>query len=94
MSYLRLAQDTLHNMAIAQKGLDEKLGTGLGAAMNLLMEKEEMQKDLITQVRILTSAACDARMAGVNMPVMSSAGSGNNGITAIIPPVVVCENMG
>lgn len=42
MSYLRLAQDTLHNMAIAQKGLDEKLGTGLGAAMNLLMEKGEM----------------------------------------------------
>lgn len=82
------------NMAIAQKGLNEKSGSGLGAAMNLLMLEGEMQKDVINQARTLTSAACDARMAGVNMPVMSSAGSGNNGITAIIPPAVVCEHMG
>ena len=82
------------NMAIAQKGLDEKPGSGLGASMNLLMSEGEMQKDVINQARTLTSAACDARMAGVNMPVMSSAGSGNNGITAIIPPAVVCEHMG
>ena len=82
------------NMAIAQKGLDEKPGPGLGAAMKLLMSEGEMQKDVINKARILTSAACDARMAGVNMPVMSSAGSGNHGITAIIPPAVVCKHMG
>ncbi len=53
-----------------------------------------MQKDVINEARVLTSAACDARMAGINMPVMSSAGSGNHGITAIIPPTVVCEYLG
>ena len=82
------------NMDIAEFGLNEKPGLGLGAAMNLLMEEGVMQKDAINQARILTSAACDARMAGINMPVMSSAGSGNQGITAIIPPAVMCEHEG
>ncbi|HHV38883.1 MAG TPA: serine dehydratase subunit alpha family protein [Tepidimicrobium sp.] len=82
------------NMDIARKGLEEGSGAGLGAAMNSLMEEGEIEKDVVTQARILTSAACDARMAGVNMPVMSSAGSGNNGITAIIPTTVVCEQLG
>lgn len=82
------------NMDIAKAGLEKKSGPGLGAAMNLLMNEGVMQKDVINEARVLTSAACDARMAGVNMPVMSSAGSGNHGITAIIPPTVVCEYMG
>lgn len=79
------------NMDIAKVGLEEKSGPGLGAAMNILMEEGVMQKDVINQARVLTSAACDARMAGINMPVMSSAGSGNHGITAIIPPAVMCD---
>ena len=33
----------------------------------------------------MTAGASDARMAGVDLPVMSSNGSGNNGITAIMP---------
>lgn len=82
------------NMDIAKVGLDEKSGTGLGAAMDMLMSEGFMQKDVINQARILTAAACDARMSGINMPVMSSAGSGNHGITAIIPPTVLCEFMG
>ncbi len=82
------------NMDIAQVGLEEKSGPGLGAAMDALMSEGVMQKDVINQARIMTAAACDARMAGINMPVMSSAGSGNHGITAIIPPTVLCEFMG
>lgn len=82
------------NIDIAKVGLDEKSGLGLGAAMDILMSQGVMQKDVINEARVLTSAACDARMAGINMPVMSSAGSGNHGITAIIPPTVMCEHMG
>lgn len=82
------------NFDIANVGLKEKSGVGLGAAMNLLMSQGVMQKDVINEARILTSAACDARMSGINMPVMSSAGSGNQGLTAIIPPAVMCEHEG
>ncbi|MDR7869234.1 MAG: L-serine ammonia-lyase, iron-sulfur-dependent, subunit alpha [Tissierellaceae bacterium] len=82
------------NMGIAKVGMEEKPGPGLGAAMNLLMTEGVMQRDVINKARALTAAACDARMAGFNLPVMSSAGSGNHGITAIIPPTVVCEHMG
>lgn len=82
------------NMDIAQVGLREKSGSGLGAALQSLLKDKMLHDDEITNARILTSAACDARMSGINMPVMSSAGSGNHGITAIIPPTVVCEHMG
>lgn len=82
------------NMDIAEVGLKEESGPGLGAAMNKLMEEGVMQKDIINEARVLTSAACDARMSGINMPVMSSAGSGNQGITAIIPPAIMCEHIG
>lgn len=82
------------NMDMAEVGLKEKSGPGLGAAMNLLMEEGVMQKDIINKARVYTSAACDARMAGKNMPVMSSAGSGNHGITAIIPATIMCEHLG
>lgn len=82
------------NMDIAEMGLKEKSGPGLGAALNLLMKEGVMQDDIINKARVLTASACDARMAGVNMPVMSSAGSGNHGLTAIIPTNIIAVHMG
>ena len=41
----------------------------------------------MTEAMMLTAAASDARMAGIKMPVMSSNGSGNHGLTAILPIV-------
>lgn len=43
---------------------------------------------------IYTSAACDARMAGAAIPVMSNSGSGNQGITATMPVVSFAEDCG
>lgn len=40
-----------------------------------------------------TSAACDARMGGAPIAVMSNSGSGNQGITATMPVVVFAEDM-
>ena len=39
-----------------------------------------------------TAAACDARMAGAPIPVMSNSGSGNQGISATMPVVVYAED--
>lgn len=41
---------------------------------------------------VYTSAACDARMAGAVIPVMSNSGSGNQGITATMPIVSFAED--
>jgi L-cysteine desulfidase len=43
---------------------------------------------------MMTAAGSDARMAGLSKPVMSSAGSGNHGLTAIIPVVVTAQMKG
>lgn len=79
------------NMAMAQRGLTEKWGLGVGAGMQRLISQGVWGDDLVNHVRMYTAAACDARMAGINLPVMSSAGSGNHGITVIVPLAVFCR---
>ena len=51
-----------------------------------LVQKELILKDAFSSSKILTASAADARMAGLNFPVMSSGGSGNQGIVAILVP--------
>lgn len=81
------------NLAIAAKGLELKSGLGLGNALHNLQKKGFINKDIITKARIKVAAACDARMAGLNFPVMSTMGSGNHGIEAIIPVAVMAEEV-
>ncbi|MHC2963009.1 L-serine ammonia-lyase, iron-sulfur-dependent, subunit alpha, partial [Klebsiella pneumoniae] len=50
--------------------------------------------DLLSKVIINTVAASDARMGGAPVVAMSNFGSGNQGITATIPVVVVAEHLG
>lgn len=66
-------------MDIAKVGLDKKSGLGLRAAIDILISEGVMQKDVINKARVLTSPACDARMSGINMPVISNDGSRNHG---------------
>ena len=51
-----------------------------------LMKKGYLVEDAFSSSKIMTAAATDARMAGLGLPVMSSGGSGNQGIVAILVP--------
>ena len=75
------------NEEIANYGLNEKVGVGVGYGMKKSMEEGLLSDDLMNYTMMITAAASDARMAGVKLPVMSSNGSGNHGITAILPIV-------
>lgn len=53
-----------------------------------------MSNDLLSKVIINTVAASDARMGGAPVVAMSNFGSGNQGITATMPVVVVADHLG
>ena len=73
------------NLRLAENGLKHGQGMGVGKTLERLARQGLIKKDMILAARILASAAADARMAGVKLPAMSSAGSGNHGLTAILP---------
>jgi len=74
-----------HNLRLAEHGLKYGGGLGIGKGIDRLLKQKLLVNDMATSARRLTSAAADARMSGVNLPAMSSAGSGNHGLTAILP---------
>jgi len=75
------------NEAIAMVGLEDKMGMGVGFSLKKSIQQGILSEDLMTSSMMLTAAASDARMSGMNLSVMSSNGSGNNGLTAILPIV-------
>ncbi len=76
------------NLRIAKYGFEHHSGLELGRAVRAAAG-DIYGLDLAAQVKAVSAAASDARMAGVSLPVMSSAGSGNHGITAILPVYAV-----
>jgi L-cysteine desulfidase len=50
-----------------------------------------MGDSIFSKILSKTSCACDARMAGAMIPVMSNSGSGNQGICTTMPVVVFAE---
>lgn len=54
-----------------------------------LIEGKQREDDLLSSCEVMTSSAVDARMGGLNLPAMSSGGSGNQGIMAILVPYLV-----
>jgi L-cysteine desulfidase len=73
------------NMRLANYGLKHGCGLGIGRAFERLIRQRLIKRDMIVSAKMLASGAADARMSGVKLPAMSSAGSGNHGLTAILP---------
>jgi L-cysteine desulfidase len=80
-----------YNSKLASHGLKHGPGLGIGLGLERLAREGMISRDMVLAARILTSAAADARMSGARLPAMSSGGSGNHGLTAILPIVAVRE---
>lgn len=74
------------NLAAAQYALKGEYGHCLGSTV-LHFGERFFGDTPVAHAITLTSAACDARMGGAMVPVMSNSGSGNQGITATMPVV-------
>jgi L-cysteine desulfidase len=79
------------NKNIAIEGLKGNFGLEVGKSLQRVAQLDGSEDSLVMQVRIMVAAAADARMGGANMPVMSTSGSGNQGITALVPIAVIGE---
>ena len=79
------------NEEAARSGLRENYGHQLGKTMCSPLGRGIMGESIFSKVLSVTSCACDARMAGAMIPVMSNSGSGNQGICATLPVVVFAE---
>lgn len=73
------------NKRAAELSLQNSYGHGLGRTIFMEPKSQFFGNGIYAKILSYTSAACDARMAGVKIPVMSNSGSGNQGIAATLP---------
>ena len=79
------------NMAAAHEALRHNYGHNLGKTIDRPLAKGIFGNSIFSHVIAKTAAACDARMGGAMIPVMSNSGSGNQGICATNPVAVYAE---
>ena len=82
------------NKAISDEGLRSAYGLQIGRTLKENIDKGLLENDLLNNALIQATAASDARMDGCEKPVMTNSGSGNQGITVILPVVVAAEYFG
>lgn len=74
-----------YNSAIAEEGLTGKYGVNIGKMILNNIEKGVYGNDIRNKAASYASAGSDARMSGCALPVMTTSGSGNQGMTASLP---------
>ena len=82
------------NKAAAESAFAGDYGHALGKMLRRDREIKIMGDSVFSRILSYTASACDARMGGAKVPVMSNSGSGNQGITATLPVVVYGEECG
>ena len=73
------------NRKAAEMSLHGNYGHALGKTIFMEPKSQIFGDGIYAKILAYTSAACDARMAGAKVPVMSNSGSGNQGIAATLP---------
>lgn len=82
------------NRAISEEGLRGEYGLQVGRKMAQRSNVNLFGEDRATGIIAAAAAASDARMAGSAMPVMTTAGSGNQGIACTLPVIALAERIG
>ena len=77
-----------YNLKAAQESLKGNYGHCLGKTMNRPLSHGIFGNTIFSRILAKTALACDARMGGALIPVMSNSGSGNQGICATNPVAV------
>lgn len=80
------------NRNAAEYSLCGEFGHAVGRTIRGPLGKKYLGDTAYTHLLSYTSAACDARMDGAPVTVMSNSGSGNQGITATLPVLSFAED--
>lgn len=83
-----LWQSAEMNLAAAELSFKGDYGHGLGRMLHDEASHCIFGDTLFSRILAYTSGACDARMSGAMIPVMSNSGSGNQGVSATVPVVI------
>lgn len=84
-----LAKQVDYNLKIAEEGLINQYGVNVGR-----MILDCYGDDVKSKMKAYAAAGSDARMCGCSLPVMTTSGSGNQGMTASLPIIVYANEKG
>ncbi|MGX8695050.1 MAG: serine dehydratase subunit alpha family protein [Prevotella sp.] len=89
---IRFIEETRkYNMNAAREALKGNYGHNLGKTIDRPLSKGIFGNTIFSHIISRTASACDARMGGAMIPVMSNSGSGNQGICATNPVCVYAK---
>ena len=80
------------NKAAAEEGIRNEQAV-MGAAFAEMGEEMQFPYSAMMLGELYTAAAAEARMIGLNVPIMAIAGSGNHGITNFLGVLAVAETL-
>ena len=89
---IRFIEETRkYNMNAAREAIKGNYGHNLGKTIDRPLAKGIFGNTIYSHIISRTASACDARMGGAMIPVMSNSGSGNQGICATNPVCVYAK---
>lgn len=81
------------NRKAAEASLKGEYGHTVSKTVTGAYGRKYMGESAYTHMLAMTAAACDARMDGAMIPVMSNSGSGNQGIAATLPVLSFADDI-